>query len=135
MAHPDVLVFIDGTCVFCNRLVAFILRRDRRNVFRIAHLQGEVAQAVLARHGLELDVDAVYAVTGFDTPDERVWLDGAAGRVIWPQLFWLAHVLKIVPLFVLDPVYRLFARFRYRLFGQADHCIVPTPEQRARFID
>jgi predicted DCC family thiol-disulfide oxidoreductase YuxK len=40
----------------------------------------------------------------------------------------------LVPLPLLDWYYRVFARYRYRLFGQYDECVVPTPEQRARFV-
>jgi hypothetical protein len=69
---------VDGTCVFCNRSVAFILRHDRTGVFRFAHLQGRVAQAALARHGLAADIDTIYAVTDFRAPSERVHLDGGA---------------------------------------------------------
>jgi predicted DCC family thiol-disulfide oxidoreductase YuxK len=47
----------------------------------------------------------------------------------------LARALAIVPPFLRDWAYDLFARFRYRLFGRYDRCPVPSPEQRARFID
>jgi predicted DCC family thiol-disulfide oxidoreductase YuxK len=33
-----------------------------------------------------------------------------------------------------DAAYLLLARNRYRLLGKKDACMVPTPQQRARFI-
>lgn len=130
----SIVLFVDGTCIFCNRLVSFILRRDRRGIFHFAHLQGEFAATVLGRHGLMPDPDVIYAVSDLERPHERVWLDGAAARQIWPRLFWFAAVLRLVPLWLLNPQYRAFARIRYRLFGQAESCIAPSPGERARFL-
>ena len=131
----SIVLFVDGTCLFCNRLVSFILRRDRRGIFQFAHVQGPLAATVLARHGLAPDPDVIYAVSDLDGPAERVWQDGAAARQIWPRLFWFAAVLRFVPLWFLNPQYRAFARLRYRLFGQAESCIAPSPTDRARFLD
>jgi predicted DCC family thiol-disulfide oxidoreductase YuxK len=130
----SIVLFVDGTCIFCNRLVSYILRRDRRGIFHFAHLQGELAATVLGRHGRAPDPDVIYAVSDLDGPNERVWLDGAAARQIWPRLFWFAAVLRLVPLWLLNLQYRAFARIRYRLYGQAESCIAPCAEERARFL-
>jgi predicted DCC family thiol-disulfide oxidoreductase YuxK len=134
-SRSAILILVDGTCIFCNRLVAFFLRHDREGILRFAHLQGARARTVLERHQLKPDIDTIYAITGYGEPDERVHLDGAAGRLIWPRLFPIAVIIRFVPLVLLNLQYRLFAKLRYRLFGQAAACIVPSPEQRARFLD
>jgi len=36
---------------------------------------------------------------------------------------------------VLDPLYDLVARHRYRLFGRSDECLVPARHVRNRFVD
>ena len=128
------LLLVDGTCIFCNRLVSFLLRRDRGQLFRYAQIQGETATALFSRHKLIADIDTIYAITDFGGPAERVWTDGAASRRIWPQIYRIAKVLHIVPLFLLNLQYRLFAKIRYRLFGQAQACIAPTAEERSRFL-
>ncbi|MDP2765650.1 MAG: DCC1-like thiol-disulfide oxidoreductase family protein, partial [Brevundimonas sp.] len=43
-------------------------------------------------------------------------------------------VLKAVPRVVRDPVYDLIARNRYAVFGRTDACMVPSAEDRDRFI-
>ena len=130
------VVFIDGECVFCNRVVSFILAHDPRGLFLFAQLQGSLARDVLGRHGRSSsDVDSVYVLTGAGTPEETLAWDGRAARAIWPRLFWFAHVLRWVPLPLLDFGYRAFAKRRYRLFGRYDACHVPTPSERARFLD
>jgi predicted DCC family thiol-disulfide oxidoreductase YuxK len=130
------VIFNDGECVFCSRVVRFILRHDPGGIFCFAHLQSPLAKEVLARHGRPTtDVDSIYLLENAGTPAERLLRDGAASRAIWPRLFSLAAVLAWVPLPVLDAGYRAFARWRYRLFGKYDACRVPSPGERARFLD
>ncbi|HVH46326.1 MAG TPA: DCC1-like thiol-disulfide oxidoreductase family protein [Labilithrix sp.] len=129
------IILIDGTCIFCNRLVAFILARDAAGLFHFAHLQGPLAQDALLRHGRDpRDVDGVYLLVDAGTPAERLLVDGAAGREIWPRLFKLAMPLRWIPIALLDVFYRVFARYRYRLFGKYDVCRLPTADERRRFV-
>ncbi|MCA9532179.1 MAG: DUF393 domain-containing protein [Myxococcales bacterium] len=134
-AHGHDVILVDGLCVFCNRLVASIARHDKRGRFLFTHIQSALGQAILTRHGHDpSDIDTVYLVTELGTPRERLHLDGEAGRIIWPSLFRIAIVLRLVPLFLLNLQYRLFARVRYRLFGASSTCIVPTEALRARVL-
>jgi len=129
------VILLDGTCIFCSRLAAFIFRRDREQRFGFANLQGAFAKEVLARHGVMLDIDAIYLIADANTAQEQVLIDGQAGRAIWPRLIGVAVVLRFVPLPLLNLGYRMFARVRYRLFGQYDQCRAPSAEERARFLD
>ena len=47
----------------------------------------------------------------------------------------VAAVLRLVPRSLRDIGYRVVARNRYRWFGRSTHCMLPTPEQRALFLD
>ncbi|HSU25717.1 MAG TPA: DCC1-like thiol-disulfide oxidoreductase family protein, partial [Pyrinomonadaceae bacterium] len=49
----------------------------------------------------------------------------------WPLLYGLV----IVPAFIRDYCYKLFAKYRYRLFGKKDQCMIPTQDVRARFLN
>jgi predicted DCC family thiol-disulfide oxidoreductase YuxK len=130
------VLFIDGECVFCNRVASFILAHDPQGIFHFAHLQGDLAKNVLDRYGQKAsDVDSIYVLVAAGTPDERLVRDGRAVRAIWPRLFWFAAVLRWIPLPILDVCYQAFARRRYRLFGRYEACHVPTPSERARFLD
>jgi predicted DCC family thiol-disulfide oxidoreductase YuxK len=51
----------------------------------------------------------------------------------WP---WkIAGVFGILPTALLDWLYDLVARNRYRVFGRRDHCLMPRQEDRHRFVD
>lgn len=49
----------------------------------------------------------------------------------WP----LCYALLIIPRFIRDGVYNFIARHRYRWFGRRDHCMIPTPDIRERFLE
>lgn len=136
-----VIVF-DGVCVLCNGWVRFLMRHDRRRRYRFAAMQGEAGRALLARHGLDPDDPLSFLLIEYDIGPERaasprVSIDTTAIRRVLAGLggAWrVAHVAALLPGFVRDPLYRLLARNRYRLFGRHEACRVPTAEERARFL-
>jgi predicted DCC family thiol-disulfide oxidoreductase YuxK len=46
----------------------------------------------------------------------------------------MAGILAVIPRPIRDPLYRLIARNRYKLFGRRDECWVPRPEDRERLF-
>jgi predicted DCC family thiol-disulfide oxidoreductase YuxK len=132
-ANGPILLF-DGVCNFCNGAVNFIIAHDPAGRFRFASLQSDVGRALLREHGLgELPVSTMVLI---DAGQVFLNSDGVlrtAQRL--GGLFTLLLPLSWVPRRARDGLYRLFARNRYRLFGKADRCLVPTPAIRARFLE
>jgi predicted DCC family thiol-disulfide oxidoreductase YuxK len=136
--HP--IILYDGVCGLCNGLVQFILKHDRDGRLRFASLQSDFAERVLSRHGIHnTDLDTFHVVLNYEQPDERVLSRSDAvlqvGRELGRQWKILAAVGQILPRVVRDPIYRLIARYRYRVFGKYDTCMLPDPAQRNRFLD
>jgi predicted DCC family thiol-disulfide oxidoreductase YuxK len=136
--HPVLLY--DGVCGLCNRLVQFILRRDRGGVFRFASLQSALAGRILARHGRDSrDLDTVYVVVNCDVAGESVFARSDAVLFVLAQLggIWgaVGFFFKLLPGGVRDFAYRFVARRRYRVFGRSESCMLPAPENRDRFLD
>jgi predicted DCC family thiol-disulfide oxidoreductase YuxK len=48
---------------------------------------------------------------------------------------WLAGLATIVPRSLADWVYDFIARHRHQLTRGGPACLIPTPDQRSRFID
>lgn len=128
-----ILVF-DAQCLLCNGWVQFLLRHDRKGVFKYASIQGSTGQRLLSQQGLQVDgLQTLLLVDG-----TRTWQHTAAIlRVLhalgWPwRLAWLGW---LVPSFIRDRLYRLVARNRYWMFGRTQACLVPPPDHAARFLD
>jgi predicted DCC family thiol-disulfide oxidoreductase YuxK len=133
------LVFYDGVCGLCDRLVHFLLARDDRGRFRFAQLQGESARRELGRRVDPAGLDTVFVIADWGTPDQRVLERSRAVLYALSQLgrAWamLARIGRVVPTPVADVAYNAVARLRYRLFGRFDVCPVPRAEWRDRFLD
>ena len=136
MAH---LVLYDGVCGLCNRLVQFILRRDRAGQFRFAALQSAFAAELLRGHGRPAeDLDTVYVFARYGESDQRLLAKGRAILFVLGRLggLWrLAPILGVLPRPILDFAYDRIARRRYRWFGRLDACPLPAPGTRERFLD
>jgi predicted DCC family thiol-disulfide oxidoreductase YuxK len=133
------LLFYDGVCGLCDRLVQLVLRWDRRARFRFAALQSATAAVRLERYGKDpRDLDTVYVLVDADGSGERLLQKGRAVLYVLRRLgglFWLTAPLALLPRFVLDFGYDRVARARYRWFGKRDACRVPTAAERSRFIE
>ncbi|HSM39281.1 MAG TPA: DCC1-like thiol-disulfide oxidoreductase family protein, partial [Afifellaceae bacterium] len=56
-----------------------------------------------------------------------------AARHMW-QPWPLARVFRLLPRPVRDGFYDLVAKYRYRVFGKRDSCMVPQPEHAGQFL-
>lgn len=130
---PHVVVVFDGECSFCDRWVDFLVRFDRKDIFRFTARQSESGAAILRKSGLPADGAGSIIVV----EDEEVLLrSGAVLRMLsllgFP--FSLAAVFQLIPAVLRDAVYDLIARNRTRWFGKKMTCRVRSSAERHRFI-
>lgn len=130
---PHPVILFDGVCNLCNGAVQFVIRHDRSNTFRFASLQSEIARQMLIAAGLPSDkLDSIVIIQNgraYRESDAIVRIaKGLSGG--WKALSWFGVIPKVLR----DPMYRLIARNRYRMFGKQDACMIPTPELKAKFL-
>lgn len=132
------LLLFDGECGFCDRMTRFVLKRDRQDAFRFAPLQGPAGRAWVARFGEDPDrLDTFRVVVGYEGPEPRLLSRGRAGLFVLRELggVWtLGRALGVLPTRLLDWGYGVVARNRHRL-ARHDACRLPTPAERAKFLD
>ena len=123
------MILFDGVCHLCNGFVQFVLKRDAAGVFEFAPLQSEYGEAQLSGSGWD---SVVLLEDG-----RRYEAEAAVLRILsrlsgpWPAI---AKIFGLLPVPLLRWGYRLIARYRYRLFGREDSCILPRPEWKGRFL-
>jgi predicted DCC family thiol-disulfide oxidoreductase YuxK len=127
------IVLFDAECVLCSANAQFILTHDKAGRFYLAAMQGEVGAALLRQHGLDpTDPTSILVVE-----EAKVRQDSDAVIAIYAGLGFpwrLASLLRIIPAFLRDRVYRLVARNRYRLFGKRATCWVPDERFNSRML-
>lgn len=128
------IILFDGVCNFCNSTVNFILRLDKKQVFRFAALQSKAGQELLKEHHFSQEDFNTFL---FIESGKLYTASTAALRLVrylpwywqWAQLFWLT------PRFIRDGIYRLIANNRYNWFGKRETCMIPSSAVRKRFLE
>lgn len=128
------IVLFDGVCNFCNSSVNFIIARDKEGYFKFAPLQSEAAEELLA--DAEIDRGETDSIVLIEEGEVYVYSTAAlriARRLdgLWPVFY----AFFIVPRPIRNFFYKLFAKYRYRMFGKKDQCMIPTVEMRNRFLN
>lgn len=130
--EADGLILFDGVCVFCSRWVWFVIARDPGRRFRFVAVPSDVGRALAARYGIDPEAPQTNAVVW----GGRIFFKSDAALTVLGQLSGTRALagLKAAPRSLRDPVYDLIARNRYAIFGRTETCMVPSPEERTRFV-
>ena len=107
----------------------FLLKEDISGKIKFAALSGSTAQKLLSTNdnstiiflvdGKELKKSAaVFALIDYLSPKWK-----------------LLNFFKIFPKHILDNIYDLISKNRYKWFGQKNHCRIPTAQEKQRFLD
>lgn len=130
---PGPIVLFDAECVLCSANAQFILTRDRAARFRLASMQSAIGQSLYRRHGMDPeDPVSLLVVEG-----DRIRQDSDAVISIYETLGYpwrLARILRIIPAWLRDRIYRFIARNRYRWFGRRDSCWMAPDRYRDRIL-
>ncbi|MBX0332616.1 DCC1-like thiol-disulfide oxidoreductase family protein [Pontibacter sp. HSC-14F20] len=127
------IVFYDGTCGFCQASIQIALKYNKRQNLHFAALQSGLVEQLVPQ---QLIPDPL--------PDSILFLENgqlfteseAALRIArhlnfpWSELYYF----RFIPLSFRNFVYRFIAKHRYRIAGRNEACMLPSPEERARFV-
>lgn len=128
------LIIFDGECGFCSRDVDFVLRHDKKGLFRFTPAQSSLGTALMRHYGFRTDdyeTSLLIESGGAHIYSESVLrvvelLGGTMGMT--------ATFMRLVPRFIRDTVYRVVARNRMKIAGRRQTCRAPSPEERERFL-
>lgn len=126
-------MFFDGVCGLCNHTVNWLLAHDPERRLRFAPLQGTTAFKLLSDE-TRRNLDTLVFVHSGSTFTRS----GAVSRILstlggrWQIL---GVLLWMIPSPIRNLGYRVVSRMRYRMFGKHDSCRLPTPQERAVFLD
>jgi predicted DCC family thiol-disulfide oxidoreductase YuxK len=134
MAEKRPVVLFDGVCNLCNRIVQFIIKRDKKKQFLFASLQGKTGHEVLKKFNLPVNDFNSFIVL----EDDKIYTRSTAALRMLKKLgsgWKLFYGFIIFPRFIRNAIYNWIARNRYKWYGKRNECMVPTPELKERFLD
>lgn len=134
MKEESPVILYDGLCNFCNAVVNFIVRHDKKKIFRFAPLQTKEARALLREHNEAfVSLKTVYLVE-----DGKVYKRSRAVFRMFRQLPYpwkMVSFFRILPVWLTDYFYKLIAKNRYRWFGKRNEATPVDEEVKARLLN
>ena len=127
------VILFDGVCNLCNSSVQFVLKHDKKAVYKFASLQSEAGQELLTTYGLSTNEFKSFVLI----EDDKIYLRSTAALRVTRDLSGILPLLYlgiIIPSFFRDSVYNYISQHRYKWFGKREECWLPTKELRDRFL-
>jgi predicted DCC family thiol-disulfide oxidoreductase YuxK len=128
------IILFDGVCNLCEASIVYVIKHDKKDIFRFVALQSNLGQAILKHIGINpLHIDSIIlyepGVAYYYKSSAVVEIaKGLSGIFTWFTLF------QILPTVLRDYVYDYVAKKRYKWYGKKEACLVPTPELLAKFL-
>lgn len=134
LSHDKQLVLFDGICNLCNASVNYIIKHDKNDVFRFVPLQSKVGRDLVEKH--HIDTVKTDSIILYSEKKRVFYKSSAALRIAshlgFPRNFWV--IFLIIPPVVRNWVYDYIAKNRYKWYGKREHCMVPSPELKSKFL-
>jgi len=128
--NNKMIILFDGVCNMCVGSVNFIIKRDSKDMFRFASLQGDVGQKMVKKYSLSMNSIILIKNGQVKTKSSAV-----LNILYHLNTFWKALLIfYIVPYPIRDILYNIVAKSRYFLFGKRNQCMVPNENINSKFL-
>lgn len=128
------IILFDGVCNLCDSLVQFIIKRDKKDIFRFVAFQSDLGKEIIKHIGIDpKNTDSVVLYE----PGVAYYYKSRAALEIAKHLggiFNLATFFRIIPSFLRNSIYDYVAKNRYKWYGKKDSCLIPSPELKSKFL-
>lgn len=127
------LLLFDGECGFCNHVILFFLRHERKpGKVNFISLQSEAGIALRKHFKIDDSIDSIILIRKHDAFIKTC----AALRLtqylksLWPLL----TIFLIIPPFLRNPFYDLVAKYRRKIVGRVQQCALLKEQDQQRFF-
>ena len=129
------IILFDGVCNLCDSAVQFVIKHDKKDVFRFVALQSELGQQILKHIGINsANIDTIILYE----PGIAYYYKSEAALQIAKNLGGFLHfgtVFKIIPTGISNQLYDYIAKNRYKWYGKKEQCMIPTKDLKAKFLE
>jgi predicted DCC family thiol-disulfide oxidoreductase YuxK len=109
-----------------------LIKHDKNNIFKFAASQTNAGENIIRQYNiLNEGKSVIFIKEGIVFYKSDAVIEIVKLIKGWPHIFKYA---SLFPKFLRDGVYNLIAKNRYSLFGKKETCMVPTEEDRNRFL-
>ena len=129
------LILFDGICQLCNATVQYVIKRDKKDVFRFAALQSEIGKRII--NEFNIDTTKTDSILLYSHESGLSYKSSAALKIVssFGFPYNLSNVLFAIPAFIRNWVYDFLAKNRYKWYGKRGQCMIPTLELQSKFLE
>jgi predicted DCC family thiol-disulfide oxidoreductase YuxK len=132
MVDSKKIVFFDGVCGLCHGFIQFLFWVDKKNIFKVAPLQGQTAQKLLNSTYTENLTTVIFFENGNVTGKFQAIIE--IFKLLSFPWNLLSKLFSILPLKWGDFLYDLVAKNRFKFYSPYHGCPLPSPQQREKFL-
>lgn len=128
------IILFDGVCNLCDSSIQFIIKHDKKDIFRFVALQSEIGLEIINHIGI--DTSKIDSILLYEPGKAYYYKAQAALKIakelggIYTAISWFS----ILPTFLTNMIYDYIAKNRYKWYGKKEACMIPTPELKAKFL-
>ncbi|SDW52274.1 thiol-disulfide oxidoreductase DCC family protein [Flavobacterium degerlachei] len=127
------IILFDGVCNLCNTAVQFVIKHDKKDLFRFVPLQSDLGQNIIKHIGIQNTDSIILYEAGV-----AYYIKSEAALEIAKHLsggIAFLTIFKILPTALKDSLYDYIAKNRYKWYGRKEACMIPTPELKSKFLE
>lgn len=128
------IILFDGICNLCESSVLFVIKYDKKDIFRFVALQSDLGKEIIKYIGIHSKhIDSVLLYE----PGISYYYKSAAAIEIAKDLggfFHMGTFFRIIPNGLRNLLYDYIAKNRYLWYGKKENCLVPTEEIKYKFL-
>ena len=128
------IILFDGVCNLCHSSVQYVIKHDKKDVFRFVPLQSELGIKII--NYLGIDTKNTDSIILYEPGKAYYYKSEAALTIVkdFGGIYTWSSILSIIPKFISNAVYDYVAQNRYKWYGKQESCMIPTPELKAKFL-
>lgn len=128
------IILFDGVCNLCDSTVQFIIKHDKKDVFRFVALQSDLGQEIIKYLGI--DTSKTDSIILYELGHAYYYKAEAAINIAkgLGGIYSLMGLFSVLPKSLSNSVYDYVAKNRYKWYGKKSECMIPTPEMKAKFL-
>lgn len=128
------IILFDGVCNLCDAAVQFVIKYDKKDEFRFVTLESELGQKILIHIGISTtNIDSIILYN----PGIAYYYKSTAALEIARNLggfFHFGTVFVIIPTRIRNYLYDYIAKNRYKWYGKKETCMLPSTENKSKFL-
>lgn len=128
------VILYDGVCNYCDAIVQFLIRVDKKNDFKFVHISSQAGSKMLNKFGIDSNLHDSFI---YVKDHEYYMYSDGAGQVLLQlggAYALMGKILLAIPLNIRDAIYKWVARNRYKLFGHKQSCDIPSQSILDKFL-